>query len=319
MRKLPLGIGAAVVVAVAVWWAGRGGPREEAYALTPKAAVWSRLAQVREPLAELHYGEKLYILERREEHARVRTAAGVAGWIESRHLISADIWKQASDLRREAAEKPAQGRATTKVRTNLRLEPGRDGAPIYQFLSDTPVEVLARRVVEWTPPGKAAPGEEAADPEAAPAPKREDWLLVRGPADHVGEIAGWVLGRFLAPSYPQALRDYAAGIRFVAWFELAQTPSDVGPRPVYLAAGVTGAEGQSCDFTLLRVYTWHVKRKRYETAYVESFLCGRLPLRVSPAKDERGEASFFFTNAGRKGDEDREYRFRLNIVRRVRK
>ncbi len=316
MRRLALGIGAAAAVAVAVWLAGRGGPREEAYALTPKAAVWSRLAQVREALAELHYGEKLYILEHREDHVRVRTTAGVSGWIESRHLIPPETWKQATELRRETREMSVQARATTKVRTNLRLEPGRSGARIYQFLSDTPVEVLTRRVVEWTPPQKTAVGEDASDPELAPAPKREDWLLVRGPAENVGETVGWVLGRFLAPSYPQPLRDYATGIRFVAWFELAETPSDAGPHPVYLAAGVTGAEGQACDFTLLRVYTWSLKRWRYETAYVESFLCGRLPLRVTPAKEPRGEARFSFANVGRKSEEEREYRFRQNIVRR---
>jgi hypothetical protein len=32
---------------------------------------------------------------------------------------------------------------------------------------------------------------------------------------------------------------------------------------------------------MLRVYTWGMARKRYETAYVESDLCGRLPIRVS--------------------------------------
>jgi hypothetical protein len=32
---------------------------------------------------------------------------------------------------------------------------------------------------------------------------------------------------------------------------------------------------------MLRVYTWGAVRKRYETAYVESDLCGRLPIRVS--------------------------------------
>jgi hypothetical protein len=32
---------------------------------------------------------------------------------------------------------------------------------------------------------------------------------------------------------------------------------------------------------MLRVYTWGTVRQRYETAYVESDLCGRLPIRVS--------------------------------------
>ena len=32
---------------------------------------------------------------------------------------------------------------------------------------------------------------------------------------------------------------------------------------------------------MIRVYTWGTVRKRYETAYIESDLCGRLPIRVT--------------------------------------
>jgi hypothetical protein len=134
-------------------------------------------------------------------------------------------------------------------------------------------------------------------------------------------VAGWVLGRFLTPDYPQALRDYAGVNRFVAWFRLADRPSELGPRPTWLAAGTTGPEGQACDFILLRVYTWNARRARYETAYVESNLCGKLPVRVKPAAkdDAQGRASFTFSAVGRRGqDELREYTLRQNIVRRVR-
>ncbi len=321
MRKAYLGITAATaVVAVALWVAGRSGPVEQVYVLTPKTAVWSRLAVVREPLVELHYGERLDVLERREEHARVRTAAGITGWIELRHLLPPQTWQRATDLTEGAANVPRQSTGTTKVRTNVRLEPGRTGTLIFQFLADTKLEVVARRVVEWTQPPKAAPGEEG-EAEAAPATRKEDWLLVRGFADDTREVAGWVLGRFLTPDYPEALRDYAGGNRFLAWFRLAETPSALGPRPTWLAAGVSGPEGQGCDFTLLRVYTWNAKRARYETAYVESNLCARLPIRATPAAhgDALGSGRFSFLAVGRKGeDEPREYQLRQNIVRRVR-
>ncbi len=320
MRKAYLGIAAAVMAAVALWVFTRGGPVEHAYVLTPKTAVWSRLAVVREPLAELQYGEQLDVLERRPEHARVRTAAGVTGWIELRHLMPPETWQRAAALRDEAAKLPLQSSGTTKVRTNVRLEPGREGTPIFQFLADTKLEIVARRVAEWTQASKAAAGEEG--DTAAPETRREDWLLVRGIAGDTREVAGWVLGRFLAPDYPEVLRDYSGVNRFIAWFQLADMPSETGPRPTWLAAGTSGPEGQGCDFTLLRVYTWNAKRARYETAFVESKLCGKLPVRVSPAArgDAQGRASFAFTAAGRRGeDELREYSLRQNIVRRVRK
>ncbi|MGH9794920.1 MAG: hypothetical protein ACRD5G_09125 [Candidatus Acidiferrales bacterium] len=311
----------AILAAVALWVMGRGGPAEYVYVLTPKAALWSRMAVVREPLVTLRYGEQLGVLGRREDHVRVRTEAGVTGWIDARHLISSDTWQRATALRQQAAAMPLQSSGITKVRTNVRLEPGRAGVPIFQFLPDSQVEVLAREVVEWVAPVQPRAPADETNAENAPAPKKEDWLLVRGIADDTREVAGWVLGRFLAPEYPQALHDYAGVNRFLAWFKLSERQSEFGPRPTWLAAGVNGPEGQPCDFTLLRVYNWNARRARYETAYVESNLCGRLPVRVKPAANEepRNEASFTFTATGRRGSEEvRTYLMRQNIVRRVR-
>jgi hypothetical protein len=99
-----------------------------------------------------------------------------------------------------------------------------------------------------------------------------------------GPVAGWVLARFIELELPDAVKDYAssADLRVVAWFELNRVADGSGGAvPQYLVAGSRGAEGSPCDFTMLRVYTWSVARKRYETAYVESDLCGRLPIDVS--------------------------------------
>ena len=63
---------------------------------------------------------------------------------------------------------------------------------------------------------------------------------------------------------------------------------DGGPKPQYLVAGIKGGEGQPCDFTLLRFYTWGAKRQRYETAFVENDICGRMPIRVTADAAESG-------------------------------
>ena len=68
----------------------------------------------------------------------------------------------------------------------------------------------------------------------------------------------------------------------MAWFELNRVADGSGGEaPQYLVAGSHGGEGDVCDFSMLRVYTWSTARKRYETAFVESDLCGRLPIRIS--------------------------------------
>jgi hypothetical protein len=109
-------------------------------------------------------------------------------------------------------------------------------------------------------------------------------LATAGTGALAAPVAGWVLARFVELDLPDPVKDYAssADLRVVAWFELNRVPDGKGGEaPQYLVAGSRGAEGRDCDFTLLRVYTWSKARKRYETAYVESTLCGRLPIRVS--------------------------------------
>ena len=132
----------------------------------------------------------------------------------------------------------------------------------------------------------------------------------------VPPIAGWVLSRFIEPDLPGPVRDYASSsnLHVIAWFELNRVPDGSGGQvPQYLVAGSHGGEGQVCDFTMLRVYSWSTTRKRYETAYIESNLCGHLPIRVS---SEPAGPEFRFAEGGGNGAE-RDYVMRQTVVRRV--
>lgn len=309
-----------------IWfWARPNAATEEAYGGDRNVTVWSRLAQVREPVDTLNYGDRVLILERKEPHARVRTSSGAVGWIETRYLMPAEVWRHGRELREQALHMPVQAQGTTKVTTNVRVAPGRDAARIFQFVAEVPVEVLARTVVEIPQATGAAdtapapPKTKSAKKPAEPERRGEDWLLVRGKDKRDAEVVGWVVGRFLEMNYPAPLRDYAAGIRFVAWFEAGNRMDDDGPHPTYVAVGVTGPEGLPCDFTLLRVYAWNPARNRYETAYVESNFCGRLPVRVEPEAYSGAESAFRFAATGKKGEEQREYSLRNGFVRRLRK
>jgi hypothetical protein len=88
-----------------------------------------------------------------------------------------------------------------------------------------------------------------------------------------------------------------------------------GPRPQYLLAAARGAEGQACDFSVLRVYTWNRKKSRYETAFIENALCGSLPIRLG--KSAAGQPEFRFVNGDDRRN-DRVYRLMQTVVRRVR-
>jgi len=174
-----------------------------------------------------------------------------------------------------------------------------------------------------------ASGEPASNPSpAAPASRASAGPVSGGPRAEQSDspaasssappIAGWVLARFIEPELPGPVRDYASSsdLHVVAWFELNRVPDGSGGQaPQYLVAGSHGGEGQACDFTMLRVYTWSTSRKRYETAYVESDLCGHLPIQVSspPAGPE-----FRFAETGKHAAE-RTYAMHQTVVRRVSK
>ena len=137
------------------------------------------------------------------------------------------------------------------------------------------------------------------------------------PGDLTVPISGWVIARFIDLDLPDAVREGAssANLRPLAWFELNRVSDPSGDKPQYLMAAARGPEGQACDFTSLRVYTWYVKRSRYETAYIENDLCGQMPINVG--KGPKGEPEFrFHVMDGNK--EERIYRLNQTVVRRVR-
>jgi hypothetical protein len=202
-------------------------------------------------------------------------------------------------------------------------------------------------------PGESGGSDEAAPaaPDES-KPKLEDWLLVMRDASASTEqmpdetaavspvtpnpdpaaddasapdpalpMAGWVLARFIELNPPGPVRDNAlsSDLHIVAWFELNRVPGgsvesgSSGDIAQYLVAGSRGEEGQACDFTLLRVYTWDDPRQRYETAFLESDLCGKLPIHVFQSG---GDPEFKFADASDAGGE-RTYIMQRTMVRRV--
>lgn len=323
MRKLLFGSALLLVVCVGLYvrfhHAKHGG--EEAYAGNRQVTLWSTTAQVREPVAVVNFGERLEVLQRFQDQVNVRTTTGIAGWINERDLLSADVWQKAKDLERKAATMPVEARGHTKVLTNLHLDPGRESLRIRQLGKGVPVDFLARQPTE-VPSKRAANADDESAGEPALA-KKEDWWLVRAHMPDQSTFTGWILGRFVGLDVPSPLPDYAssAGMRVVAWFELNRVTDEKGnPRVQYLLVGNHGPEGQPCDFTLLRVYTWGIKRARYETAFVESNACGKLPVKVVQSKDSksRAEVTFSFQDLSSATARERTYRMQQTVVRRVR-
>lgn len=334
-RKLLVAIPLLLLVVIVAWIVR---PKHEyigeAYVSAKSTALLSSVAQVRQEIGELHFGEHVEMMAKRNEFVKVKTSSGLVGWVDAHQLMDPQLWQRSIVLLKKAQDLPVQARGRTKVATNLRVEPGRTEAKLYQFGRGIPVEVVARGTADWV---QVSDEKENASPEET---KKEDWFLVRGvatrppgettaktgapipstatvPGDLSAPIAGWVVARFLELDEPDPVREGAssANIRPVAWFELNRVADDAGEKSQYLLAATRGPEGQACDFTNLRVYTWNKKKTRYETAFIENDLCGALPIRVS--KDAKDNPEFrFHVMDGEK--EERTFRLTQTVVRRVR-
>lgn len=332
-RKLLVAVPLLCVVALLAWiFRPKHESLGEAYISERTVTMWSSVAQVREQMGVLSYGERVDVLARRNDNVKIRTAGGAVGWVDARYLMDPELWQRSANLLRQAQSMPVQARGRTKVPTNLRVAPGRTEPRLYQFTRGTEVEILAREVEDWV---QVADEKEASEVEPS---KKEDWYLVKGiatrppgdgtvrnsavmtttqPGDQTIPIAGWVVARFISLDLPDQVRagTTAANLRPIAWFELNRVTDADGEHPQYLVVGTKGPEGQPCDFTILRVYTWNPKKTRYETAYVEGNLCGALPVQLG--QGPKGEPEFRF-KVKQAGKEERVYRLIQTVVRRVR-
>jgi len=332
-RKLLVAVPLLCMVALLAWiFRPKHEVVGEAYVSERSVTLWSSVAQVREQLGVLLYGDHVDVLSRRNENVKVRTTAGLVGWVDGRYLMEPELWQRSNKLLKQATPIPVQGRGRTKVPTNLRVEPGRNEPRLYQFTRNTPVEIVGRSTADWVQ--VADEKESGGEPGET---KKEDWFLVRGtatrppgegvvrnsaistttqPGDQTIPIAGWVVARFIALDLPDQVREGAesTNMRVMAWFELNRVADDRGEHPQYLVAGAHGPEGLPCDFTMLRVYTWNARKSRYETAFIENNLCGAFPVRVG--KDAKAQPEFRFQLMDKK--EERTYRLIQTVVRRVR-
>jgi SH3-like domain-containing protein len=333
-RKLLVAVPLLMIVALLAWiFRPKHESLGEAFVSERSVMMWNSVAQVRQQVGMLHYGDRVDVLSHRNDNAQVRTADGQVGWVDGRLLMEPSLWQRSARILAEARGLPVQARGRTKVQTNLRVEPGRTEPRLYQFGRGVPVEIVGRAVADWVQVT------DEKEPQSEPQEtKKEDWFLVRGvatrppgevsaqatapmtttqPGDQTIPIAGWVIARFIEFDTPDAVREGMASgnVRTLAWFELNRVSDPSGDKPQYLVAGARGPEGQPCDFTALRVYTWNARKKRYETAFIENNLCGQMPLRVG--KGPAGEPEFRFHPMDAK-KEERVYRLKQTVVRRIR-
>ena len=160
----------------------------------------------------------------------------------------------------------------------------------------------------------AAPQPKAEEP--APKPM-DDWWLIRDQQGHTG----WVLARMVDLDIPLDVVQYAEGQRIQAAFVLDTVQDEVkGTIPQYLVLLNEDRDGVAYDFNQVRVFTWNLKKHRYETAYREHYIMGYFPAKVSTEDFGKEGAMPVFTLREQNEDGsigERKFRLIGNIVRPV--
>ena len=293
---------------------GRGRVLEIGYVSAPQVSLRDRVAAVYNKAGLVKNGERVEVLDRDRRFVRVRTAEGAEGWMEQRYLVNQKIYDQIQKLTQDSQNDPVQGQGTTHSGTNLHVEPGRDAEHLYQLSQGEKVQLLRRSTAEK--PGSVgaqvrSKGEEKKDAK----PVIEDWWLVRDTHARVG----WVLARMVDLDVPLDVAQYAEGQRIVAYFVLDEVRDGDKKVPQYLTILTEPRDGLPFDFNQFRVFTWNVKRHRYETAYRER-LQGSLPVTVAQETFEKEGTLPTFVIRVQDDDgnvSERKYKLNTPIVRRV--
>ncbi len=324
-KILPRTAAIVLCAAITVFFAGckHSGGRvlEIAYVSGVQVNLRDRVAAVYEKVGLVKNGDRVEVLDHDRRFVKVRTATGQMGWMEQRYLVSQQVYDQLQKLTAENANDPVQATGVTRNDTNLHVEPGRETEHLYQISAGEKLAILKRGTADKNAPPPAHPAAPAQKPPArpsekasqqssekpsekqaetpstlaqptpaAPAPPRpsgpppviEDWWLVR---DTHGRV-GWVLARMVDLDVPLEVAQYAEGQRIVAFFVLNEVQDGDRKVPQYLMVLTEPKDGMPFDFNQFRVFTWNVKRHRYETAYRERFE-GMLPVTV--AKEDFGK------------------------------
>jgi SH3-like domain-containing protein len=293
------------------------------YVSAAQATLRDQVAIAYNHVGTVKNGERVEVLEREKRFSRVRTTGGVEGWIEQRYLVDQHTYDALQKLTQDNLNDPVQSPGVLRNETNLHLTPGREAEHLYQLSAGAKVSVLKRATAEKQPgsvPTQSKAGK-ASGGKASPGPVLEDWWLVRDAESRVG----WVLARMVDLDVPLDIAQYAEGQRIVAFFVLNQV-QDAGKEGTdkkvsqYLCAITEPHDGLPYDYDQIRVFTWNVKKHRYETAYREHGLNGELPVAVSNENfDKEGVLPVFILRVKDDGGNVSERKYKMNtpIVRRV--
>ncbi|HEX3660992.1 MAG TPA: SH3 domain-containing protein [Acidobacteriaceae bacterium] len=267
------------------------GSHEYVYVWARGTFLRDRVAAVSNRVAEVTNGQRLDVVEHGRRFLKVKTDKGEVGWIEDHAVIDQSVYDRFAQMKKDNADDPVVATGVLREDYWLRDAPGRASDRFYLVPENTKLQLLMRASVPRPEAPQLVPlpvkktgrtekqKKTSLDDLANPA--LEDYWLVR---DGSGQV-GWVRGRTLDEDVPDAVAGLAEGQKVVGAYVL-KTVTDPDSNlpgnqvPEYLTVLAPWRDGLPFDFDQVRVFTWNVKKHRYETAYRERNIAGYLPVKV---------------------------------------
>ena len=281
---------------------------EMVYVVAKQTYLRDRVAAVSNRVALVSNGEPLEVIEHGRRFLKTKTSKGEVGWIEDHMVIDQTTFDQFAALQQQHAHDPVVATAVLRDDLYLHVKPGRETDRFYLLPESQKLQLLIRASVPKPAPpqgfltaprppaaGKEKTGKEKqtaakATPAGEPAVPMEDWWLVR---DSRGQV-GWLLSRRLDIDVPDEIAGYSEGQKIVGAYVLTRVndPDSSLPDklvPEYVSVTNAYKDGLPYDFDQVRVFTWNVKKHRYETAYRQRNIEGYLPVTISQSKNAQGQ------------------------------
>jgi hypothetical protein len=289
--------------------------REMVYVVARQMYLHDRIAAVSNRVGEVSNGQELEVLEHGRRFLKVKTDKNEIGWLEERAVIDADEYKAFQDLAEQHKNDMVVATGALRDDAYLHVSPGRKTDRFYLLPENDKVQLLIRASVpkvslarppahvQKVPPAASGPsgknpnqnpakvekdaaaGEDDAkageESPMQPEVPMEDWWLIR---DAQGRV-GWLTAGRVDVDVPDQVAQYAEGQRMVGAYVLMKVtdPEADFPDhqvPEYVTAMSPPKWGLPYDFDQIRVFTWSVKRHRYETAFRIRPIQGYLPVKV---------------------------------------
>jgi len=232
--------------------------KEQATVVAKHASVRMKNSATSRTLTTLEPDTKIDVLERQGNWYRIRTG-DTQGWMEETTLLTDAMASQLRAMVNDAKKQEAQNTALLRDDANLRLEPGRNTKIMRRLAAESKVEILERKTLPR--------------PNASP----DVWIKVRVSPTEVG----WLLGGVLDYEAPAGIGGFMEGSNYSAIKPLNTVEdSEVGPIIWYVVGERRPGAPPEVAFDGIRVFTWNLKKHRYETAYRIKGLRGAYPLVV---------------------------------------